>query len=392
MGQQGIVYGIKIGAAILLALIAANADNNFIIAAVIFVAIVEIFLYLFMVANPRQKQIEKLGNSLRGTNYDESLDPGQYGELAEIVSLVNTINSRYKKIRVEISDVAATSKQIGTGEYSLSQQFELRYGEDVNNLASSMNQALERISGFVNKASKSANSLATNSEQLYASTEDMYAGADKAMKQTDQVATAIEQMTATILEVAKNSNQAAESAREAAVTATKGGEIVGKNIDGMAKIAKSVRESADTIETLGRSSDQIGEIIEVIDDIADQTNLLALNAAIEAARAGEQGRGFAVVADEVRKLAERTTKATKEIAAMIKSIQSDTSGAVASMEIGTAEVENGVLLANQAGESLNQIVGMVQRVMDMVQQIATAAEEQSAAVEDISKKNIGKYL
>ncbi|MBK7091914.1 MAG: hypothetical protein IPH59_09365 [bacterium] len=124
----------------------------------------------------------------------------------------------------------------------------------------------------------------------------------------------------------------------------------------MNKIASVVQDSAATIQALAKSSDQIGEIISVIDDIADQTNLLALNAAIEAARAGEQGRGFAVVADEVRKLAERTTKATKEITDMIKGIQSDTKGAVVSMEQGIHEVEGGRQLADKAGESLNAIL------------------------------------
>jgi methyl-accepting chemotaxis protein len=139
------------------------------------------------------------------------------------------------------------------------------------------------------------------------------------------------------------------------------------------------------VRELGKSSDQIGEIISVIDDIADQTNLLALNAAIEAARAGEQGRGFAVVADEVRKLAERTTKATKEIAGMIKKIQVDTAGAVSSMEQGTGEVEKGKQLADRAGASLQEIVGVSQKVTDMVTQIAAASEEQSSASEQISK-------
>ncbi|MCL6097096.1 MAG: methyl-accepting chemotaxis protein, partial [Bacteroidetes bacterium] len=134
-----------------------------------------------------------------------------------------------------------------------------------------------------------------------------------------------------------------------------------------------------------KSSNEIGEIVQVIDDIADQTNLLALNAAIEAARAGEQGRGFAVVADEVRKLAERTTKATKEIATMIRQIQKDTEGAVVSMNEGTTEVEKGKVLADKAGHALKQIISGAEEVVDISTQVAAASEEQSSAAEQISR-------
>jgi methyl-accepting chemotaxis protein len=167
--------------------------------------------------------------------------------------------------------------------------------------------------------------------------------------------------------------------------AKEGGKVVSQTIEGMNRVAEVVKKSAETVQALGKSSDQIGEIVQVIDDIADQTNLLALNAAIEAARAGEQGRGFAVVADEVRKLAERTTKATKEIAAMIKQIQKDTEGAVISMKLGTEEVERGKSLADKAGQSLNQIISSADEVVDIVTQVAAASEEQSSAAEQISK-------
>jgi methyl-accepting chemotaxis protein len=150
------------------------------------------------------------------------------------------------------------------------------------------------------------------------------------------------------------------------------------------EIANSVSRSAELITSLGERSKQIGEIINVIKDIADQTNLLALNAAIEAARAGEQGRGFAVVADEVRKLAERTTKATSEIGGMIGTIQSEVDIAVNSMDEANKRVELGVQDVTKAGESLNKIVASVDSLQSMVQQIATATEEMSTVSETIN--------
>ncbi len=160
--------------------------------------------------------------------------------------------------------------------------------------------------------------------------------------------------------------------------------IVEDTLTRMRSIASSVRETAQKVQELGSRSDQIGKIVGVIDDIADQTNLLALNAAIEAARAGEQGRGFAVVADEVRKLAERTTKATKEIAEMIQSVQTETRGAVEKMQSGTQQVEKGVEVTAKAGESLKQIIGQADHVGEMVTHIATAATEQSSATEQVN--------
>jgi methyl-accepting chemotaxis protein len=152
----------------------------------------------------------------------------------------------------------------------------------------------------------------------------------------------------------------------------------------MYKIAEQVNATSKTVESLGARSDQIGQIVGTIEDIADQTNLLALNAAIEAARAGEQGRGFAVVADEVRALAERTTRATREIGEMIKAIQAETRGAVAAMEKGVKEVENGTVEAGKSGEAISDIIGQIGALQTQVNQIATAAEEQTATTSEIS--------
>ncbi|MFH1372806.1 MAG: methyl-accepting chemotaxis protein [bacterium] len=252
-------------------------------------------------------------------------------------------------------------------------------------LGNSFQTMITNLSAIVSQLAGSAGEVTTAATEISSSSEQVSRGAQVQEQQVAQVTTAVEEMTATIVESSKNAGEATDGAKGASDTATAGGQVVQETIEGMNRIAAVVRESSENISKLATSAIQIGEIIGVIDNIADQTNLLALNAAIEAARAGEQGRGFAVVADEVRKLAERTGKATGEITDMIKGIQQGTQEAFASMKTGTKEVDAGRELADKAGSSLNEVVNGSQRVMDMIQQIATASEEQSVAAEQISK-------
>jgi methyl-accepting chemotaxis protein len=289
-----------------------------------------------------------------------------------------------RALKRSLSQLIRMLKDIAEGEGDLTKRLDISSKDELGEMATWFNTFVDKLNSVFRKIADSTDQLASAAEQLSASSSQISAGTDKQASQTEQIATSMEEMSATVIDIAKNASEAAGAANNATQSAGKGGEIVRNTVDGMNRIAGAVRESASTIEALKRSSEQIGEIIGVIDEIADQTNLLALNAAIEAARAGEQGRGFAVVADEVRKLAERTTKATREIAEMIKSIQSETGGAVSAMESGSQEVEKGVTLANEAGEALHQIVEQVNKVTDMVQQIATSTEEQSAAAEEIS--------
>ncbi len=251
-------------------------------------------------------------------------------------------------------------------------------GQSFRTMAANLSQVVQQLGA-------SAGQLVEAAAMISDSSANISDGVRSQAEQITQVSSAVEQMTATIQESSQNATEASQASQNASRSATAGGEIVTNTIQGMQKINEVVRSSAESIAELAKSADQIGQIISVIDDIADQTNLLALNAAIEAARAGEQGRGFAVVADEVRKLAERTGKATGEISGMIKGIQQQTESAVASMESGVQEVDRGRELVDTAGGSLSEIVSESQKVLDMIQQMATAAEEQAAAAEQISK-------
>ncbi len=287
----------------------------------------------------------------------------------------------FGKMTEYLSEMAAAADQMADGDLNVDVQPKSQ-DDALGNSFSKMSQSLREMIVNVTKTSES---LLSASTEISSNAEQMASGAKQQTEQTTQVSTAVEEMTATVIETSKNASEASVVATQSSEMATAGAEVVTETIAGMQRIADVVTSSANTIGELAKSADEIGEIISVIDDIADQTNLLALNAAIEAARAGEQGRGFAVVADEVRKLAERTTKATAEITGMIKGIQRDTGDAVKSMEEGAIEVNTGRELADKAGDSLNEILSMSQRVNSMIQQIATAAEQQSAAAEQISR-------
>jgi methyl-accepting chemotaxis protein len=230
-----------------------------------------------------------------------------------------------------------------------------------------------------------SNEVANASTQISSSIEEIASGSEEQMNQAHEVTKAIEDMARTILANSRSANETVDTARKARLTAEAGGYIVSATAEGMKRIALATGKSAEIAQALERSSKQIGEIVKLINDIADQTSLLALNAGIEAARAGEQGKGFGIVAVEVRILSERTLKATKEIEVMIKNIQRETGQAVTSMDEGTLEVKEGMKLAEQAGHSLREIVKISQKVTDMISQIAVSSEQQSATSEQISQ-------
>jgi methyl-accepting chemotaxis protein len=283
-----------------------------------------------------------------------------------------------------VKSIVDAMKDIAEGESDLTKQLPVLANNEIGELGREVNVFIDKLHDVIGSVSGSSIKVAIAANQLHATAEHIATGAEEVVAQSITVATAGEEMSATSGDIAKNCQYASEGAQRATQSAQNGVAVVDATISVMREIAERVQKSAKTVESLGERSDQIGAIIGTIEDIADQTNLLALNAAIEAARAGEQGRGFAVVADEVRALAERTTRATREIGEMIKAIQAETKGAVDAMGQGVRQVEAGTQEAAKSGEALREIMEQINDVATQVSQIATAVEEQTATTSEIS--------
>jgi methyl-accepting chemotaxis protein len=341
-----------------------------------------ISLAIWLLANKIAiKPLRAVGDALQKVasgQYQLSLDDQRKDEIGEIFKAVQSMAGKLQANIGEITKKTQEAEEKAHTALHASEEAEKAREQAELAKAEGMLQAAQRLKGVVSQVS-------TISGEIHGFSSSIRTGAEAQSERIQTTATSMEEITATVLEVAKNSAQASETASEARDKAQQGKEIVLKTIDAM----RTTHNRTDTLKTnmhhLGQKAEEIGTIMTVIEDIADQTNLLALNAAIEAARAGEAGRGFAVVADEVRKLAEKTMGATKEVGESIRSIQDVAQDNISSVGRAVTDLDSAVALSNESGRVLEEIVLAVERSSDQIQSIATAAEEQSAATEEITR-------
>ncbi|MEE3508249.1 methyl-accepting chemotaxis protein [Pseudomonas sp. 10C3] len=274
-------------------------------------------------------------------------------------------------------------ERVASGD--LSQDLHVERKDEIGQLQNSIQRMTVNLRALIGGISDSVTQIASAAEELSAVTEQTSAGVNSQKVETDQVATAMHEMTATVQEVARNAEEASEAAVAADQQAREGDRVVKEAITQIERLASEVGNSTDAMTELKRESDKIGSVLDVIKSVAQQTNLLALNAAIEAARAGEAGRGFAVVADEVRSLAQRTQKSTEEIEALIAGLQKGTQHVATIMDNSRSLTVSSVELTRRAGSSLENIARTVSAIQGMNQQIAAAAEQQSATAEEINR-------
>lgn len=323
------------------------------------------------------------------SQYEQSVKQGKIARIASLASValgvllaivMGVVIARSINRGVNVLEKASAS----LAEGDLTTHVPATGKDELARVGARFNQMTEQFAHLISEVNTSSLEVNQNANALSVTAEQIAQGSRQQTVRAAEAANSVEELNTSFKEIAATSEEIVSAANNARDLSKQGNKVVASAVQGIERVARTVSESASSIADLGQRSTQIGTILSVIKDIADQTNLLALNAAIEAARAGEQGRGFAVVADEVRKLAERTTSATAEISTMVSGIQNDTEQAVNSMRQGSEEVRVGVDLANQAGKALQDISGSVEQVVQMIGQIANATRSQSAASDSLT--------
>jgi twitching motility protein PilJ len=316
----------------------------------------------------------------------ESAD--DFGFIAENLNRAAESSSRamfnqeaQEALQKSVTEFLTIVSQIARGDLTLRGRVT---NDALGNVVDSVNYMLDNFVKVLERVRKAAIDVQSSANEILIASEEMSSGAIQQDQEITNTSSAVEQLTVSMKQVSNNAEASAEAARRALDAAEQGNRSVRDTLEGMQRIRSSVQATAKRIKALGDRSLEISEIVNVINDITEQTNLLALNAAIEAARAGEAGRGFAVVADEVRKLAEHSRTATKDIAALIKAIQAETNDAVVVMEEGTKEVEIGAKLADQAGRALDAISSVVRQSAELVQEISLASKQQVRGTEGVA--------
>ena len=285
-----------------------------------------------------------------------------------------------------LKQIVAVLGELSEGDGDLTRRLDIAARDETGQLAFSFNRFVDKLHGIISEVKKSATAVSESAGNLSVITDSTSAGVDQQRQQTEQAATAVTQMASTIQEVAKSAEQAAAAAVTSNSKANEGRIVVSETVDAITELSGDVEATSQVMRKLKSDSENIGTVLDVIKGIAEQTNLLALNAAIEAARAGEQGRGFAVVADEVRTLAQRTQKSTDEIGQMIESLQNEANRAAAAAEQGRDRAKHTVAQAMQAGQALDTIIEGIETINDMNAQIASDTEEQSVVAEEIAER------
>ncbi len=339
-------------------------------------------------------RLREAARSVEEGDLSVRVEVDQDDEIGELASSFNqmvaaseekthTLDAERQYLNHQVDRISRVITAVVEGD--LTQRLEVEHDDAVGALIRQLNDMFEELETIIDKVYTASDELSGAAEMVASSAEQMSEGAQEQAHQTSSVAAAVEQMSSTISTTSEQAHESNEVVQTTSELGREGEAVFEETAEGMHRIARFVNDSADQVTDLGASSQEIGEIIEVISDIADQTNLLALNAAIEAARAGEQGRGFAVVADEVRQLAERTTDATTRVADMITRIQHNTDNVVESMERSKDEVEDGLELIDEASDALNEIVSSIEGMTGRIDQIARASEQQTNASNEIAQ-------